>query len=121
MKEQRKFDVGKMRHRIAVYAINRQDDEHGGFDRNDPTGGDLIGRFWCKIYPVMGMERQWGEQFTEVTTHMCWLRYNSLLKEGMLLRRILTDQTIDYYLERLVDPSNLKEFHVAMLREGGPL
>jgi head-tail adaptor len=119
--KKRMFDLGKMRHRIKVYATNRVDDGSGGFDRSDPSGADLIGEFWCHIAPVTSRERQWGEQYTELTTHIAWLRYNSLLKEGMTLRRIISDTTVDYYLERMIDPNNLREFSLLMLREGGPL
>lgn len=119
--KRRLFDIGKMRHRIAIYAISRIEDGSGGYDRTDPSGPDLIGRYWCYIEPVGARERQWGEQFTELTTHRCWLRYNPLLKEGMTLRRTIGSAIVDYYLESLYDPNNLQEFHLAMLREGGPL
>lgn len=119
--KRRMFDIGKMRHRIRVYATNRVDDGSGGFDRSDPSGADHIGNYWCHIEPVTARERQWGEQYTELTTHRCWLRYNTLIKEGMTLRRVLGSSTIDYYVESMVDPDNLGEFLVLMLREGGPM
>lgn len=117
----RSFDIGKMRHRVSVYATNREMDSSGGFDRTDPSSADLIGKYWCHIEPVSARERQWGEQYTEVVTHRCWLRYNSLLQEGMALRRIIRGLAVDYYLESLVDPDNLQQWHMLMLREGGPL
>lgn len=119
--KKRMFDLGKMRHRIRVFATHRVDDESGGYDRSDPSGADHIGDYWCHIEPVSARERQWGEQYTELTTHRCWLRYNTLLKEGMTLQRIIGDTTVNYYLESLIDPNNLREFHLVMLREGGPL
>lgn len=121
MTKNRLFDIGKMRHRIAIYATDRREDGSGGFDRNDPSGADLIGRFWGYIKPVSAKERQWGEQFTEVTTHTCWLRYNTIIKEGMILRRLFRDRHVDYYVEQIYDPTNLQEFLVLNLREGGPL
>ena len=127
MTKNRLFDIGKMRHRIAIYGIDRRPDGSGGFTRNDldasgnPDGASLISRYWAYIRPVSAKERQWGEQFTEVTTHMCWLRYNTLVKEGMLVRRLFSSNHVDYYLERSYDPNNLQEVLVLNLREGGPL
>lgn len=126
MSKGRLFDIGKMRHRIAIYGIDRRPDGSGGFTRNDidgrgnPDGAGLIGRFWAYIKPVSAKERQWGEQFTELTTHVCWLRYNTLIKEGMTLRRLFSDRQIDYYIEGMYDPDNLQKFWVLNLREGGP-
>lgn len=119
--KRRLFDIGRMRHRIKVYATNRTDDGSGGYTRSDPSGADHIGDYWCHIAPVSARERQWGEQYTEVTTHVCWLRYNTLIKEGMTFRRIVNDSYVDYYVEKLYDPDNLQEFHMVMLREGGPM
>ena len=121
MSKRRLFDVGKMRHRIAIYGTNRVEDGSGGFDRGDPSGADLIGRYWGHVEPVSVKERQWGEQFTELTTHTCWLRYNTLVEEGMTLRRLFRDRHVDYYVEGMYDPNNLGEWLVLMLREGGPL
>ena len=117
----RKFDVGQLRHRVAIYSSNRVSDGAGGFDRSDPSGADLIGCYWCNIQPVTARERQWGEQFTEQTTHTCWLRYNVLIKEGMTLTRTVGDTLISYYLEGLFDPDNMMEWYLLTLREGGPL
>ena len=121
MTKTRSFDLGKMRHRIAVYATERVEDGAGGFDRKDPSGSELIGRYWCHIRPVTAKERQWGEQFTEVTTHMCWMRYNTLIKEGMTFRRIIGSNQVDYYVESFYDPDQLQQYQIVMLREGGPL
>lgn len=120
MTKRRLFDIGKMRHRIAVYGISRTEDGSGGFDRSDPSNTTLIMRFWGHIRPVSTRERQWGEQFTEVVTHVCWLRYNTLITEGMSVRRNFADRQQNYYVEGVYDPDNLKEFLVLMLREGGP-
>ena len=119
--KRRLFDLGKMRHRIKVYATNRVDDGSGGYDRSDPSGADHIGDFWCHIEPVTSRERQWGEQYTEQTTHRCWLRYNSLLKEGMTLRRVIGSTVVDYYLESMTNPDETRQYHMLMLREGGPM
>lgn len=121
MKKNRLFDLGKMRHRIRAYTPTRQDDGSGGFDRQDPSAGTLIGTYWSYIRPVSSRERQWGEQFTERTSHVCWLRYNTSLTEGMIIQRDVGGTTINYYVECLYDPDNLQEFHMLMLREGGPL
>lgn len=120
MTKKRLFDISKMRHRIRIYGIGRTEDGSGGFTRSDPSGADLIGAYWSYIRPVSARERQWGEQFTEVVTHMAWLRYNTLIKEGMTARRVFGDRTVDYYVETIYDPDNLKEFLVLGLREGGP-
>ena len=121
MTKRRLFDIAKMRHRIAVYRISRTEDGSGGFDRSDPSLKDLIGHYWGYIRPVSLRERQWGEQFTEVVTHVCWLRYNTVVQEGMTVRRVTTARSIDYYVHGIYDPDNLQEFLVLMLREGGPL
>jgi len=117
----RKFDIGKMRHRIRVYNVDQVDDGSGGFDRGDPDPSDLLTTVWCHIEPVTARERQWGEQYTELTTHRCWLRYNDQLAEGQTWQRDVGGTTINYYVEQLYDPDNLQEFHLAMLREGGPM
>lgn len=119
--KRRLFDLGKMRHRVRVYATHRVPDGSGGFDRSDPSGSNLIGTYWCHIEPVSSRERQWGEQYTELTTHKCWLRYNTLIKEGMTLQRVIKSDVINFYVESMVDPNNLREFHLLMLREGGPM
>lgn len=118
--KKRKFDIGKMRHRIRIYATTRIEDGSGGYDRTDPSGADLIGAYWCHIEPVSAREIQWGEQFTEVVTHSCWLRYNRLIKEGMTVRRVIGSEHVDFYVEKLYDPDNLKEWLLLGLREGGP-
>lgn len=115
--KRRLFDIGKMRHRFSVYAVTRVDDGSGGFDRSDPSGNTKINDYWGFIEPVLSHERQWGEQFTEKTTHSCWLRYNTLVKPGMIIRY----DNVDYYIETAYDPHNRKEFLLLGLREGGPL
>jgi SPP1 family predicted phage head-tail adaptor len=117
MKKRRLFDIGRMRHRVSVFHVNREDDGSGGFDRKDPVDnevGPLV--LWAHIQPVTGRELQWGEQFTEVTTHACWLRYNVLVQPGMILRF----RNVNYYIEQAYDPDNLQEFLLLTLREGGP-
>ena len=114
--KRRLFDLGKMRHRVSVYVVDRDDDGSGGFDRQDPSGGTKLGDFWAHIAPVSAKERQWGEQFTEETTHHCWLRHNTLIEPGMILRF----RNVDYYIEQAYDPDNLQEFLFLTLREGGP-
>jgi head-tail adaptor len=119
MKKRRLFDIGHMRHRISVYTVTRVDDGSGGFDRSDPSEATKIGDYWAHVQPVTARERQWGEQFTEVTTHTCWLRYHDAVAslEGGILRF----RGVDYYIEQAYDPDNLKNFLVLTLREGGPL
>lgn len=114
----RKFDIGKMRHRVSLYATTRVDDGAGGFTRSDPSGATKIDDYWANVEPVSAKERQWGEQFTEITTHKCWLRYNTLIadQEGMILRF----RNVDYYVESIYDPDQLQEFLMLTLREGGP-
>lgn len=121
MKKNRLFDVGKLRHRVGLYATTRTDDGSGGFERSDPSGETKVQDYWAHIQPVTAMERQWGEQFTEQTTHSCWLRYNSLVKERMILRRYVPKGHIDYYIISAFDPDNLGEWMLLALREGGPL
>lgn len=118
MKNNRLFDLGKMRHRVSLYTVTRVDDGAGGFVRQDPASAPtLIGTFWARVDPVSAKERQWGEQFTELTTHQCWLRYNAAVVPGMILRF----RGVDYYVETVYDPTNLGEFLMMNLREGGPL
>lgn len=122
MSFRRRFDIGQMRHRIRVYATTRVDDGAGGFTRTDPSGADLIGKYWGHIEPINYRERQWGEQFTELTTHICWLRYNSLIKEGMTLMRTQRNANIEYYVQNAFDPDNgMNEYLMLALREGGPM
>lgn len=116
MKKRRLFDIGRMRHRVSIYVVTRTDDGSGGFDREDPSGATKLNDYWAHIAPVTARERQWGEQFTEVTTHACWLRYNELVKPGMILRY----RNVDYYIEQAYDPDNLQEWLLLALREGGP-
>ena len=66
-------------------------------------------------------QRQWGEQYTELTTHVCWLRYDSQLIDGMALGRVVGGTEVFYYVESTYDPNNLQEFSLLILREGGPL
>ena len=113
----RMFDIGKLRHRVSLYAVTREDDGSGGFDRADPSGATKIQDYWANLEPVSAKERQWGEQFTEVTTHKCWLRYNTLVQQGMILRY----RNVDYYIEQVYDPDNLQEWLFLTLREGGPM
>jgi len=115
----RLFDLGKLRHRVSVYAVTRVDDSSGGFDRQDPSEATKIGEFWGRIEPVSSREIQWGDQFTEVTTHKCWLRYHDEVAnlEGGILRF----RNRDYYIEQAYDPNNLQEFLLLTLREGGPM
>lgn len=113
----RLFDIGKLRHRVSLYAVDRQDDGSGGFDRQDPSGATKIQDYWARIEPVSARERQWGDQFTEVTTHKCWLRYNTLVQQGMVLRY----RNVDYYIEQAYDPDNTQEWLFLTLREGGPM
>jgi SPP1 family predicted phage head-tail adaptor len=113
----RLFDIGKLRHRVSIYEVTRTDDGSGGFDREDPSEDTLLGEYWARIDPVSARERQWGDQFTEVTTHKCWLRYNTLVKPGMTLRF----RSVDYYIEQAFDPDNRLEWLYMTLREGGPM
>jgi SPP1 family predicted phage head-tail adaptor len=115
--KRRLFDIGKMRHRISLYEITRTDDGAGGFERSDPSNPTKIGAFWGRIEPLTVRERTWSEQFTQVTTHSCWLRYNAQVQQGMIVRK----GSIDYYVETVIDPNQLKEFMLLGLREGGPL
>jgi SPP1 family predicted phage head-tail adaptor len=113
----RLFDIGKMRHRVTLYTVTRVDDGAGGFERQDPSVPTELGTFWARVDPVSAKERQWGEQFTELTTHQCWLRYNAAVLPGMILRH----KGADHYIESVYDPDNLKEFIFLTLREGGPM
>ena len=115
--KRRLFDIGKMRQRVSLYTVTRTDDGAGGFTRTDPSAGTLIGTYWGNIDPVSARERQWGEQFTELTTHVCWLRWRSDVYETGIVRC----SGVDYYVEKAYDPDRLKEFIVMTLREGGPL
>lgn len=117
MRFNRLFDIGKLRHRVSIYAVTRKDDGAGGFERQDPSGATKINDYWANIEPVSAKERQWGEQFTELTTHKCWLRYNPLVTEGMILRF----RNVDYYVEQVYDPDNRQEWLILTLREGGPM
>lgn len=117
MKRRRLFDIGLMRHRVSLYTITRRDDGSGGYDRDDPSTVTKLNDYWAHMQPVTAREREWGEQFTELTTHTCWLRYNKLVVPGMVLRF----RGIDYYVESVYDPDNLQEFMLLTLREGGPL
>lgn len=117
----RLFDVGKMRHRIKIYNTVRVDDGSGGFDRSDPSEDDLYATRWGFIAPVSSRQRQWGMQFTEVTTHACWLRFDDQLSDGMVLGRVIRGTERFYYVEAVYDPENLGEFSFLTLREGGPL
>lgn len=114
----RLFDIGKVRHRVSLFFVNRKDDGSGGFDREDPIDNEIAPlNLWARIEPVSAKERQWGEQFTEVTTHKCWLRYNTLVQQGMILRY----RNVDYYIEQAYDPDNTQEWLFLTLREGGPM
>jgi len=117
--KRRRFDIGKMRHRVTLYNTVREDDGYGGFDRLDASVSTEIGEYWAHIEPVSAHERIWGGQFTELTTHKCWLRYNDLLTG--LDGAIMSWKGKQYYIERIYDPNNLKEFLFLVLREGGPL
>lgn len=114
--KKRLFDIGKMRQRVSLYTVTRTDDGAGGFTREDPAPGNLIGTYWGNIDPISARERQWGIQFTEVTTHVCWLRYNTNVYETGL---VICDG-VTYYVESAFDPDRLKEFIMMTLREGGP-
>lgn len=117
----RMFDLGKMRHRIKIYNTVRVDDGSGGFDRGDPSPETLLATRWCHIEPVSARQRQWGEQYTELTTHACWLRYDEQLDDGMTVGRVINGTEVFYYVETAFDPDNLQEFTLLNLREEGPL
>lgn len=122
MKKRRLFDLGKMRHRVEIHDITRTEDDSGGFDRGDPSAASLLGEVWCHIQPISAKEKEWGGQFTELTSHVAWLRYNTSLSEGQTLRYVqVNGGPIDYYVETLFDPDRTKQFHILGLREGGPL
>lgn len=113
----RKKDIGKFRQRVTIYEATRVDDGSGGFDRQDPSDATKVGTFWADLKPVSAKERTWGGQFTEQTTHKCWLRKNAAAVPGAIVR----EGTTDYYIESAYDPDNLGEFMMLTLREGGPL
>lgn len=117
----RLFDIGKMRHRIKIYNTVRADDGSGGFDREDPAPDNLYATRWGHIEPVSARQRQWGEQYTEVTTHVCWLRHDATITDGMTLGRVINGTEVFYYVEGTFDPDNLQQFTLCNLREGGPL
>lgn len=115
----RLFDTGKLRHRVSLYTVTRVDDGSGGFDRTDPSEDSKIGTFWGHVEPVTARERQWGGQFTEVTSHKCWLRYHTAVSG--LEHGILVFKGDQYYIETAFDPDELKEWLVLGLRKGGPM
>lgn len=115
--KRRLFDIGAMRDRIEVHVVTRTDDGAGGFERADPSGATLLNKFWSKLEPVSARERQWSEQFTEVITHACWLRYNRLVTHGM----IVIFKGEEFYVESAFDPDRRMEFLLLALRKGGPM
>lgn len=122
MKRRRLFDLGKMRQRVRVHEITRVEDGSGGFDRQDPAPATLIGTYWGCLEPVVSREAQWGEAFTEQTTHYCWLRCRSTIKPGQTAV-IDTPKlgTRYFYIESVLNPDVQGRYIMLMLREGGPL
>jgi head-tail adaptor len=119
--KRRLFDLGRMRQRVKIYNTTRVEDQSGGFDRSDPSADTLLGTYWAHVEPVSARQREWGEQYTEVTSHVAWLRYDTQLTDGMTIGRVINAVEVFYYVEGCYDPNNLQEFTLLTLRQGGPM
>ena len=117
LRRNRLKDLGAFRQRITLYETTRVADDVGGFERVDPSDATKIDTFWGLLRPVVGRETSIAEQFTDVITHECWLRYGAPLEPGM----ILSEGGMYYYVSYFVDPDMMRRYWLAMLREGGPL
>ena len=110
-------DIGKMRHRVIVYAITQVDDGNGGFERSDPSVPTEIATVWANVQPMSAREQQWGMKFQEVVTHKILTRYNAAFLSGQQLRH----DGKPFYIVSIVDTDQRKEFMTLMCREGGPM
>lgn len=110
-------DIGKMRHRIIVYAITQVDDGNGGFERSDPSVPTEIATVRANVYPMSAREQTWGMKYQEVVTHKVLIRYNAAFLAGQQLSH---DGKL-LYIVSIVDTDQRKEFMTLMCREGGPM
>lgn len=110
-------DIGKMRHRVVVYAITQVDDGNGGFTRSDPSPATEIATIWADVQPISAREQQWGMKYQEVVTHRVITRYNALVLAGYPVKH---DNRYLYIVD-IVDTDQRKEFMTLICRDGGPL
>jgi len=110
-------DVGKMRHRLTIYAITQVDDGNGGFTRSDPSVLTEIATVWGDIQPISAREQQWGMKYQDVVTHRANIRFDARFLPGQQLRH----DGKPFYIVTIVDTDQRKEFMTLMCREGGPM
>ncbi len=108
-----RYDISRLRQRISVYEIVREDDGAGGTTREDT----LIKTVSAYIAPVKAKEIMQGAQNEERITHWGFIRFNEKFKAGQTIKH----RGKELFIVSITDPTQLKEWQDLQLREGGPV